>query len=193
MIQLICGAVAVGAVLVLILIIWIAQYNGLVSVRNRADESWSDVQTELKRRYDLIPNLVKTVKGYAKHEKSLLTEITELREQCMKLHDNPKKQAVQEGKLSSLLDKLNVRLEAYPDLKASKNFLQLQEELTDTEDRIQAALRFYNANIRELKNKREQFPSNIVANAHGFKDKEYFKVEGKAAKEMQDPVEVDFD
>lgn len=190
----ICIAAVVIGVILLILVIWITQFNGLVAVRNRCDESWSDVQTELKRRYDLIPNLVKTVKGYAKHERELLKDITAMREKCMQDTGSPKHQAKSETKLSSLLDKLIVRLENYPDLKASKNFLQLQEELTDTEDRIQASLRFYNANVREMNNKKQQFPSNIVAGIHGFSLREFFEVKDKkVAKEMQKPVEVDFD
>ena len=190
----ICTIVGAIVVVIVILLIWITQFNGLVSVRNRVDESWSDVQTELKRRYDLIPNLVKTVKGYAKHERDLLKDITAMREKCMQDQGSPKQQARSETKLSSLLDKLIVRLENYPDLKASKNFLQLQEELTDTEDRIQASLRFYNANVREMNNKKEQFPSNVVAGIHGFKLREFFEVKDKkVAKAMQKPVDVDFD
>lgn len=189
-----CVAGIAIVILLLIFVIWISQYNGLVSVNNRCDESWSDVQTELKRRYDLIPNLIKTVKGYAKHERELLTKITELREAFVKMKGTPQQQAREASQFNSLLDKLMVRLEAYPDLKASKNFLALQEELTDTEDRIQAALRFYNANVREMNNKKQQFPSNAVANIHGFKLREYFKVEDKKTAEgMQKPVEVDFE
>lgn len=189
-----CAVIALIAIVLLVLVIWIAQYNGLVSVNNRCDESWSDVQTELKRRYDLIPNLIKTVKGYAKHERELLTKLTELRESVIKMKGTPKEQAREASQFNHLLDKLMVRLEAYPDLKASKNFLALQEELTDTEDRIQAALRFYNANVREMNNKKQQFPSNAVANVHGFKLREYFKVgDKKTAEAMQKPVDVDFD
>lgn len=193
-VALVCGVGLVIGILVIILVIWITQYNSLVSVRTRVDESWSDVQTELKRRYDLIPNLVKTVKGYAKHERDLLKDITAMREKCMAATGSPAQQAVPEGRLSSLLDKLIVRLENYPDLKASKNFLQLQEELTDTEDRIQASLRFFNANVREMNIKKDQFPSNMVANFHGFKKSEFFEVKDKkVAKDMQKPVDVDFD
>ncbi len=190
----VCGIAVVIGIILLVLIIWITQFNGLVAVRNRCDESWSDVQTELKRRYDLIPNLVKTVKGYAKHERTLLTDITAMREQAMNTTGSPKEQAAVEGRLSSLLDKLVVRLENYPDLKASKNFLHLQEELTETEDRIQASLRFYNANVREMNNKKQQFPSNIVAGMHGFDLREFFEVKDKkVAAAMQKPVEVDFE
>ncbi len=189
----ICSIIGVIAAVILILAIWIGQYNGLVSARNRCDESWSDVQTELKRRYDLIPNLLETVKGYMKHERELLKEITAMRESAMGNQGTPAEQARDEEKLNSLLDKLNIRLEAYPDLKASSNFLKLQDELTDTEDRIQASLRFYNANVREMNNKKQQFPSNIVAGIHGFSERQFFKVEDRrVAEEMKEPVKVQF-
>jgi len=190
----ICAAIAAVVIVLLAFVIWISQYNGLVSVNNRCDESWSDVQTELKRRYDLIPNLIKTVKGYAKHERELLTKLTDLREAAAKFKGSPAEQAKAASHFNHILDKLMVRLEAYPDLKASKNFLALHEELTDTEDRIQASLRFYNANVRDMNNKKQQFPSNVVANTHGFKEREYFKVDDKkTAEAMQKPVEVDFE
>lgn len=190
----ICSAIGAIAALVLIISVWVGQYNGLVSARNRCDESWSDVQTELKRRYDLIPNLVETVKGYMKHERDLLKEITAMREEAMKNQGAPREQAKDEARLDGLLDKLNIRLEDYPDLKASSNFLQLQEELTETENRIQASLRFYNANVREMNNKKQQFPSNMVARIHGFSEREFFKVKDKRiAKEMEKPVKFRFD
>ncbi len=175
----------------LILLIWGLQYNSMVSLNNRCDESWADVDTELKRRYDLIPNLVKTVKGYAKHERLLLQNITKVRELCMHTRSIPSEKAEPESQLQSLLGQLLMKLEAYPDLKASENFLNLQKELSETEDRIAAARRFYNANVRELNIKTEQFPSNIVAIIHGFRKREYFQIRDKReALSMQKPIPV---
>jgi LemA protein len=152
-------------------------YNGLVSIRNQCDEAWSNVDTELKRRYDLIPNLLNTVKGYAKHEKELLEQVTSLREQAANNHGNLASQAADETALQGVLGKLMVRLEAYPDLKASANFQELQSELANTENRIQAALRFYNGNIRENNNKVQQFPSNIIAGMFSFSLREFFELD----------------
>jgi len=184
-----------GTVLVIIMIvsIWVARFNTLVRIRTRCNESWSNVQTELNRRYDLIPNLVETVKGYMKHERDLLTQITSMREECMRVRGSPAQQAVPESKLQSLIDKLVVRLENYPDLKASNNFLQLQTELSNTEDRIQAALRFYNANVREMNIQTQQFPSRVVARLHGFHTLEFFNIKDPVvAEQVQRPVPVNF-
>ena len=174
--------VILGILLVLVVMV-IAMYNALVSIRNQCDEAWSNVDTELKRRYDLIPNLVNTVKGYAAHEKGLLEEVTQLREQASANHGSPASQAADESLLSAALGKLMVRLEAYPDLKASSNFHQLQEELANTENRIQAALRFYNGNVRENNNKVDQFPSNIIANMFSFVKREFFELDIPEARE----------
>ncbi|MDP6850190.1 MAG: LemA family protein [Planctomycetota bacterium] len=164
-------------VLLLVVLVIIGMYNGLVSIRNQCDEAWSNVDTELKRRYDLIPNLLNTVKGYAKHEKELLEQVTSLREQAANNHGNLASQAADETALQGVLGKLMVRLEAYPDLKASANFLELQSELANTENRIQAALRFYNGNIRENNNKVQQFPSNIIAGMFSFSLREFFELD----------------
>ena len=160
-------------------------YNALVAVRQRVRESWSNVDTELQRRHDLIPNLVSTVKGYMTHERELLEGITKLREQAEALRpgDATAEQAKIEGQLSSMLGQLKVRVEAYPELKASENFQSLQGELANTEDRVQAALRFYNGNVRELNVKCESFPSVLVAGMFGFKKAEYFEVEDEAVRE----------
>ncbi len=171
------------AIVLVVLVAFIGMYNGLVSIRNQCDEAWSNVDTELKRRYDLIPNLVNTVKGYAKHEKELLEDLVNLRERASANHGNVASQAADEGLLQKALGQLMVRLEAYPDLKASSNFLELQGELANTENRIQAALRFYNGNVRANNNKMEQFPSNIVASMFTFSRREFFELEIPEARE----------
>ncbi len=171
-------------VLVVLLLIVAGIYNGLVSIRNQCDEAWSNVDTELKRRYDLIPNLIQTVKGFASHEKDLLTKVTEMREKAVQNTGSPASQAADEGALQGVLSQLMVRLEAYPEVKASKNFLELQTELANTEDRIQAALRFYNGNIRENNNKVQQFPSNMIAGMFGFSGREFFELEEPAARQV---------
>ncbi len=170
--------------LLFVLMLFIGMYNGLVSVRNHCEEAWSNIDTELQRRYDLIPNLVNTVKGYAKHERELLEELVQLREQASQNRGDVASQAVDENKLQQALSKLMVRLEAYPDLKASGNFVELQKELANTENRIQAALRFYNGNVRENNNRIEQFPSNLVAAWFHFGKREFFELENPAAHEL---------
>jgi LemA protein len=167
-----------------LLVIWfIGNYNRLVQVRNHCTEAWSNIDTELKRRYDLIPNLVATVKGYAAHEADLLEEVTRLRQQAATDQGSPAHQAATENELVRGLSRLLARVEAYPDLKASQNFLELQHELANTEDRIQAARRFYNGNVRENNNLIEMFPSSIVANIGGFQKQEFFEVESPAIRQ----------
>ena len=166
-----------------VLLIAVAMYNGLVSIRNQCDEAWSNVDTELKRRYDLIPNLLSTVKGYAKHERELLEKVTDLREKAAGNQGSLASQAQDEIQLGAALGQLMVRLEAYPDLKASQNFLELQEELANTENRIQAALRFFNGNIRENNNKVQQFPSNILAGMFSFGLREFFELDVPEARQ----------
>ncbi len=164
--------------ILLVLVLWaIAAYNGLVSIRNQCVEAWSNVDTELKRRYDLIPNLVNTVKGYAKHEKDLLEQVVALREKAAANHGSPASQAKDESALQQAVTQLMVRLEAYPDLKANVNFLELQKELASTENRIQASLRFYNGNVRENNNKVEQFPGSVVAGMFKFLKREFFELD----------------
>lgn len=166
----------------------IAVYNGLIKLRNRAKEAWSDIDVQLKRRYDLIPNLVETVKGYAAHERELFEKVTQARAQAMGANTVGEK-AQAENMLSSTLKSLFAVAENYPDLKASQNFLELQKELTDTEDKIQAARRFYNGNVRDLNTQIEIFPNNIIAGAFGFQKMEFFEIEEAAARE---PVKVKF-
>lgn len=154
----------------------IVQYNGLVGLRNHIAESWSNVDTELKRRYDLIPNLVAAVRGYAAHERAVLERVTELRDRCLANQGAVGDQARDELQLVDALKQLLVRVEAYPQLKADAHFLQLQRELVNTEDRIQAARRFYNGNVRDFRNKRETFPSSLVAALFGFPTADFFSV-----------------
>jgi LemA protein len=168
--------VVLGAILLLPLIYAVATYNTLVALRNYIRDAWSNVDTELKRRYDLIPNLVATVKGYAAHEREVLEQVTQLRAQCMASKGRPEQQAVDENLLVAALQRLLVVVENYPQLKADQNFLQLQHELVNTEDRIQAARRFYNGNVRDYRNKCQTFPSSLVAAAFGFEPQDYFQV-----------------
>ena len=172
-----------------VLVIWlIAIYNGLVSLRNRSKEAWSDIDVQLKRRYDLIPNLVETVKGYAKHEKELFENVTKARAEAISA-EGPVEQAKAENMLTGALKSIFAVAENYPQLRASENFQKLQDELTDTENKIEASRRFYNGNVRDLNIKIERFPDNIVASIFGFKQMELFELEEAAAKK---PVKIQF-
>ena len=170
-------AISVLGGLILVLLLFVAiTYNSLVRMRNQVREAWSGIDTELQRRYDLIPNLVKTVKGYVKHERELLEEVTRLRNVCAENRGTPAQQASSENKLVGTLGRLFAVFENDPDLKADKHFLELQEELVNTEDRIQAARRFFNGNVRELNTRVESFPSNLIAGSFGFEKEEYFEI-----------------
>lgn len=151
-------------------------FNGLVKLKNRTQEAWSDIDVQLKRRYNLIPNLVETVKGYASHEKELFEKVSEARSRAMGA-GTVQERAKAENALSSTLKTLFAVSESYPELKASTNFLELQRELRDTEDKVQAARRFYNGNVRDLNIKIESFPASIVANLFNFKKMELFELE----------------
>jgi len=186
--------------IVVALLIWgIYMFNRFVALKNNSKEAWADIDTQLKRRYDLIPNLVETVKGYASHERETLDAVVEARAKATSLQIDPTSvtpeqiQAFEGAELglSSALGKLLAISENYPDLKANENFLELQRELTDTENKIQAARRFYNSNIREFKTALQQFPGNIVGNMFKFKSMEFFELseDEQAAK---DPVKVEF-
>jgi len=175
-------------VLVAIALWVIVIFNGLVILKNRAKEAWADIDVQLKRRYDLIPNLVESVKGYATHEKGLFEKVTQARASAMSAQ-GVKEKAGAENMLSDTLKSLFAVAENYPDLKASQNFLQLQDELVDTEDKIQAARRFYNTNVRDLNIKIEIFPANLVAGSLGFKQMELFQTANEAEKQ---PVAVKF-
>jgi LemA protein len=168
----------VAAILLLLPAIFvIAQFNSLVNLRNSIRDAWANVDTELKRRYDLIPNLVATVKGYATHEREVLERVVELRNRCAAHLSAGAVNQPEEQQLVDSLKRLFAVVENYPQLKADQHFLKLQEELVNTEDRIQAARRFYNGNVRDYRNKCEQFPSSIVASLFNFKPADYFDVE----------------
>jgi len=169
--------VAIAAVVLLPILYVVLTYNTLVALRNHIRDAWANIDTELKRRYELIPNLVATVKGYAAHEKEIFERITQLRAQCMGNQGNPSQQAADENRLVAALQKMLLVVENYPQLKADRNFLELQKELTNTEDRIQAARRFFNGNVRDYRNKCETFPSNLIAGTFGFQPQDYFNVD----------------
>ncbi len=174
---------------IVIVILWLAgTYNSLIRKKNRAKEAWSDIDVQLKRRYNLIPNLVSTVKGYASHERGVFEKVTQARTQAMGAKGVQEKVKA-ENVLTSTLKTLFAVSENYPELKASQNFLELQRELRDTEDKIQAARRFYNGNVRDMNIKIESFPSNIVARIFNFKKMELFELEDEAARSVP---KVDF-
>jgi LemA protein len=164
-------------------------YNGLVKSRARVDEAWSDINVQLKRRYDLIPNLVESVKGYSKHEKDVFTQVTEARTAAMNATGIAGK-AQAENQLAGALKSLFAVAEAYPELKANQNFLDLQSNLTDTEDKIQASRRFYNGSVRDYNIKLQVFPTSLLAGAFGFTHRDFFEVDNQAA--VDKPVEVKF-
>ena len=176
----------IGIPVLIILVFIFGTYNRLINLRNTVTESWKNVDTELQRRYDLIPNLVETVKGYAAHEEKVFEEIAKARSQAQGSKGTPEQQAADEKTLVRALGGLFAVAENYPDLKASENFLHLQEELVHTEDRIQAARRFYNGNVRTINNKVQMFPSNLIANAFGFTTAEYFEVDSVNVRQAPD-------
>jgi LemA protein len=182
--------IIVGAV-VLILAVIAFLYNSLVRAKVRTDEAWSDIKVQLKRRYDLIPNLVDTVKGYAKHEREVFTSITQARSQALSAQ-TVGEAAKADNMFQSALKSLFAVAEAYPDLKASQNFQQLQGDLVDTEDKIQAARRFYNGAVRDLNTKIQTIPYNIFASILGFKPREFFEVDAGEEAAVNQPVKVDF-
>jgi LemA protein len=164
-------------VLVLLPLLWlIGTFNGLVRLRNHCRESWADIDTELKRRHNLIPNLVETVKAYAAHERATLEAVTAARDRANQVHESVREQGDDETALVQQVGRLFALAEGYPDLKADRNFLQLQQELVNTEDRIQAARRFFNANVRDFNSRIEMFPSSLVASFGNFKKWDYFEV-----------------
>ncbi|MFT7506875.1 MAG: LemA protein [Acidimicrobiales bacterium] len=185
-------------IIVVTIVYAIAIYNAFVKLTQRAIEAWADIDVQLKRRYDLIPNLIETVKGYASHERETFDAVVNARAAATQVHVDPSNitpeqitaMAGAEGALSASLGKLMMIAEAYPDLKANQNFGQLQTELSDTENKIQAARRFYNANVRDLAIKLQSFPSNMIGNMFGFKEREYFELE--EGSEEREVVKVDF-
>lgn len=178
--------VIIGIAAGIILLLVVFNYNNLVRVRQHVRESWADIDTELKRRYDLVPNLVETVKGYAAHERELFKRVTEARTRAQASNGSPGSQASDEKPLIDGMRQLFAVAEGYPELKASENFLALQTELANTEDRIQRARRYFNANVRELNTRVEVFPSNIIAGMFGFEREEYFEVETSTVRRVVD-------
>ncbi len=189
--------IIVGVIAVLALYVVYA-YNNFVKFTQRAVEAWADIDVQLKRRYDLIPNLIETVKGYAAHERGVFQEVTEARAKATQIHVDPSNitpeqlqaMAGAESMLTQSLGKLLAVAEAYPDLKANQNFAELQRELVDTENKIQAARRFYNSNVRELNIALQSFPSNIIGNTFSFEAREYFELEENS--QEREPVKVQF-
>ncbi len=171
--------IAVGALVIVGLIaLWlIGTYNGFVRLKQHVRESWSSIDTELKRRYDLIPNLVEVVKGYAAHERQTLEAVVKARQQAVASTGSPQAQARDENHLIGTMRQLLAVVEKYPDLKAGEQFLNLQRELTNTEDRIAASRRFYNANVRDLNTRLETFPSNLIGSMFNFQRAEFFEIE----------------
>lgn len=175
---------------VAIVIVWlIFTYNGLIRLKNRVSEAFSDIDVQLKRRYDLIPNLIDTVKGYAKHEKETFQKIVEARSAAMNTHDKKGATMEEKGKaenmLSSTLKSIFALAENYPDLKANQNFLQLQDELSDTENKIQASRRFYNGNVRDFNTKIQVFPNNMIAGMLNFTAYEFFQANVEEKKNVK--------
>ena len=183
------GWILLGAILVVAFwAIW--AYNRFVTLTNRCEEGWSDIDVQLKRRYDLIPNLVETVKGYASHEAGTLQKVTEARTKAMGAQ-SVGDHAAAENMLTGALKTLFAVAESYPDLKANTNFVELQRELSDTENKIQAARRFYNGVVMELNTKLQSFPSNLIGNMFGFKTREFFQLDAADAA-AKEPVKVQF-
>ena len=182
----------VVAVIVLLVVVVAAMYNGLVRLNVQADEAWSDITVQLKRRYDLIPNLVNTVKGYAKHEKDVFEDVTKARSAAMGAQ-GVQETAKAENQFAQTLKSLFAVAENYPQLRASENFQELQAQLTDTEDKVMASRRFYNGVVRDFNTKRKVFPTNIFAGMLGFtKDREFFELDESAYSQAAAPVDVKF-
>ncbi len=186
MLWIIIGIVAVLAVILIVI------YNGLVNTKVRVDEAWSDITVQLKRRIDLIPNLVETVKGYAKHEKETFQQVTEARTAMINAGNDVKENAKAENMLEGALKSIFAVAEAYPDLKANENFKELQAELVDTEDKIQASRRFYNGAVRALNIKVKTFPTVIFAGMLGFSERDFFELDEAEQAQAEKPVDVKF-
>ncbi len=178
-------------IVVLVALFLFGAYNSLVTLKVRVDEAWSDITVQLKRRLDLIPNLVETVKGYAKHESGVFEAVTAARANALNAK-GVKETAASENQFEGALKSLFAVAEAYPDLKANTSFTQLQQELVDTEDKIQASRRFYNGGVRDLNTKIQMFPSNIVAGMFGFKVRDFYELDAAEQKQAEKPVEVKF-
>ncbi len=170
-------------ILAVVVLLLVAVYNSFIKLRTRVDEAWSDIDVQLKRRYDLIPNLIETVKGYAAHEKGVLESVTQARANAINAENSGRPEDVDkaENQLAGALKSLFAVSENYPDLKANQNFLSLQSELSDTENKIQAARRFYNSVVKDLNTKVAMFPTNLVAGVFGFKAREFFGLDATPA------------
>ena len=182
--------IILGVVAVIAIFVW-ATYNNLVTLRVRVDEAWSDINVQLKRRLDLIPNLVETVKGYANHESGVFQAVTEARANVINAN-GVKETAAAENQFEGALKSLFAVAESYPDLKANTNFLDLQRELVDTEDKIQGSRRFYHSGVTSLNTKIQTFPANVVAGMFGFKNRDFFEVEASEQAAANKPVDVKF-
>lgn len=184
------GWIIAGVVLLLAVVLGV-MYNSLVTLRVRVDEAWSDITVQLKRRLDLIPNLVETVKGYAKHESSVFEQVTAARASALGAK-SVKETVAAENQFEGALKSLFAVAEAYPDLKANQSYVELQQELVDTEDKIQASRRFYNGGVRDLNTKVQTFPSNLVAGMFGFKSREFYELNETEQAKAEKPVDVKF-
>lgn len=182
--------IVLGIIAVIAIFLW-TTYNSLVTLKVRVDEAWSDITVQLKRRADLIPNLVNTVKGYAAHESGVFEKVTEARSAILGA-DTPKQAAKADNMMEEALKSIFAVAEAYPDLKASQNFSELQAELVDTEDKIQASRRFYNGGVRDLNTKIQLFPNNVFAGMLGFKEREFYDVDEAERSTVEKPVDVKF-
>lgn len=176
-------------IIVVVILYFVVKYNGFITLKNRAEEAWADIDVQLKRRYDLIPNLVNTVKGYATHESTAFEKVTQARAAAMSA-GTPAQKGEAENMLSGTLKSLFAISEAYPELKANTNFLELQRELSDTENKIQAARRFYNGNVRDFNTGIQVFPGNMIAGMFHFSKMDFFQLE--EGSEQREPVQVKF-
>jgi LemA protein len=180
--------IIIAVLVVLLVLIFIGVNNSMIGARNRVDEAWSGIDVQLKRRHDLVPNLVETVKGYATHERETFQKVTEARAEAMKAQ-GPAQASAAEGRLTAMLGDLRAIAENYPELRATENFQQLSRELTELEDEIQAARRIYNSNVQSYNTKIQVFPNSILANSRGFTAREFFEIEDARDRE---PVQVSF-
>ena len=182
------AVIIIVAILVVLVLIFIGVNNSMIGARNRVDEAWSGIDVQLKRRHDLVPNLVETVKGYATHERETFEKVTEARADAMKAQ-GPAQAGAAEGRLSAVLGDLRAIAENYPDLRATENFQQLQRELTELEDEIQAARRIYNSNVQTYNTKIQVFPNSVIASMRNFDAREFFEITDEAERE---PARVRF-
>src|ERR687887_494592 len=182
------AVIIIVVVLVVLVLIFIGVNNSMIGSRNRVDEAWSGIDVQLKRRHDLVPNLVETVKGYATHERETFQKVTEARAEAMKAQ-GPREAGAAEGRLSAVLGDLRAIAENYPELRATENFQQLQRELTELEDEIQAARRIYNSNVQTYNTKIQVFPNSVIASARNFEAREFFEIRDEAERE---PARVSF-